>query len=68
MTILDDLRAEAEYLIRLENNLAQLTLQHRKSAFKTLAGRPPAEDVRTLIGILDMTDFKGYFRDQRERK
>jgi hypothetical protein len=65
MTILDDLLVEAEYLRRQESNLAQMIKQHRKSAFDTLRGRPPAEDVRELIKILGITDFRGYFRDQK---
>lgn len=64
MTIIDDLRDEAEYLQRQESNLTKLVEQHRKSLFNVLNGRPCRESVKQLIDILAMTDFKGYFRDK----
>ena len=64
MTILDDLESEAKELVRLEENLAQMIRQHRKSAMNALGEATDREVVKELVNILIMTDFKGYFRDR----
>lgn len=64
MTILDDLETEAKELVRMEENLAQLVKQHRRSAFNALNDVTDREEAAELVNILMMTDFKGYFRDR----
>jgi hypothetical protein len=66
MTILDDLESEANELVRLEDNLAQMIGQHRRSAMNALGDATDREERQELINILMQTDFKGYFRDRQE--
>jgi hypothetical protein len=66
MTILDDLKSEAKELVRLEDNLAKMVGQHRRSAMNALGDATDREARQELINILMQTDFKGYFRDRSE--
>lgn len=66
MTILDDLEMEANELVRLEDNLAKMIGQHRRSAMKAIDDATDREVKKELIDILMLTDFKGYFRDRSE--
>lgn len=63
---LDWLESEANELVRLESNLADMVNQHRKHLMSALYARPGSEEVKRLVGLLEKTDMKGYFRDRHE--